>query len=456
MQLLRYKIVLLSLMMSFKAFADFPTAKALFEQQEYALAKPQLETLAELGHLEAQYLLSRMYAEGLGVDPDIKLAYAWTLIARDAEHPQADKQYKTLRTKLPSRLAGKEVYTTLNNQYGKRALLGNLYPNANRYVNTSSKLKAISQPEPKYPSYFERAGVAAWAVVQYDVTEDGRVDNPNIVASFPIEGIDEYVLEAVKNWTFEPPKDLYGDAIRVELQSHTFRIKSSAGSQTRKFQRDSKEYIDAILAAANAESAKYQYLYAVLAENNITSDPSPMNWYLQSAINGYQPAQYRLAQCLITGNGCDKDPSKAVNWLAISADGGDPKAAYLLAQELLDSNNVNYNPHKAAGYLENAALQEYMPAVTEYASLLAMSDDPTLRDPQKAIRLAEQGRAIDTNNPSLLSTLGVAFIEIGQQSRGESMLKQAIEEAKRRNWTTENFEDLLADYQTVATSTNSL
>lgn len=451
---LRYSLALLWLAISFQVHADFPTAKALFEQQEYTQAKPKLEALAELGHLEAQYLLSRMYAEGLGVDADIKLAYAWTLIARDGKHPLADKQYLELRTKLPSRLAGKEVYNTLNNQYGKHALSANLYPSANRYVNTSSRLKALHQPEPKYPSYFERAGVAAWAVVHYDVTEDGTVENANIAASFPIDGINEYVLDAIKSWRFEPPKDLYGAPVRMELQSHTFRIKNSAGTQARKFQRDSQEYTDAILAAAKAESAKYQYLYAVLAENNIISDPSPVNWYLQAAINGYQPAQYRLAQCLITGNGCDKDPNKALNWLAISADGGDAKAAYLLAQALLDSNNVNYNPRKAAGYLEGAALQQYMPAVTEYASLLAMSDDPTLRDPQKAIRLAEQGRTADASNPNLLSILGIAFIELGQQSRGESMLKQAIEEAKRRNWTFENFEDLLADYQTVATSTN--
>ena len=52
---LKYALALLCLL-SWQAHADFPTAKALFEKQEYALAKPQLETLAELGHLEAQFL----------------------------------------------------------------------------------------------------------------------------------------------------------------------------------------------------------------------------------------------------------------------------------------------------------------------------------------------------------------------------------------------------------------
>ncbi len=449
---LKYGLALLMLALSSKAAADFPTARALFEKQEYALAKPQLETLAELGHLEAQFLLSKMYAQGLGVDQDINLAYAWTLIARERNHPLADKQYRDLRTRLTSRLQGKEVYSALNNQFGKTALESNLYPTANRYVSSDRRAKPVSQPQPEYPGYFDRAGVAAWAIVHYDINEDGHTEKAQVVASFPVDALTEYVLPAVANWRFEPPKDLYGDPVRLEMQSYTFRIKASVNSKTRKFERDNQEYLDAILAAAKTETARYQYLYALLAENRIVPETDPIHWYLQAAINGYPAAQYRLAQCLVTGNGCDRDPSKAVNWLTISADGGDAKAAYLLAQELLDSNNINYDPHKAAFYLEIAALKEYMPAITEYAALLAMSDNPTLRDPQKAIRLAEQGRTIDANNPNLLSTLGVAFIELGQQSRGESMLRQALEEARKRNWTIQSFEELLADYQTAATA----
>ena len=447
---LRYGLTLLLCLLSWQVYADFPTAKALFEKQEYELAKPQLESLAELGHLEAQFLLSRMYAEGLGVEPDMNLAYAWTLIARDRKHPEADKQYRTLRTKLTSRFEGKEVYNSLNSQFGKAALEGNLYPTENRFTLTDAKIKPISQPEPDYPSYIEQSGIAAWALVHYDITEDGKTDNVSIAASYPVDAISKYVLNAVNSWRFEPPKDLYGAPKRIDMRTHTFKIKSLGNAKSRKFDKDNQEYLDAILGAAKAEVAKYQYLYALLAENGVVSGVKAMPWDLQAAINGYVPAQYRLAQCLVSGNGCDRDPSKAVNWLATSADSGDAKAAYLLAQELLDSNNVNYNPRKAASYLEIAALQDYMPAIADYAALLAMSDDPTLRDPNKAIRLAEQGRAIDANNPNLLSTLGVAFIELGQQSRGESMLRQALAEAKSRNWTIQNFEDLLADYQTAA------
>ncbi|HSG50904.1 MAG TPA: hypothetical protein VLA40_02260, partial [Rheinheimera sp.] len=226
------------------------------------------------------------------------------------------------------------------------------------------------------------------------------------------------------------------------------------GSKGKKFNAENEEFINQIYAYAQQESAEHQYLFAVLAENNIVKEPDPMGWYLKAAVNGHSKAQYRIAQCLLTGDGCIRDPSKAVNWLSIAADNGDPKASYLLAHELLDSNNINFDPRKAAGYLEVAALQEYMPAIAEYAALLAMSDDPTLRDPQKALRLAEQGRAIDANNPNLLSTIGVAYIELGQQGRGESMLRQAVEEARKRNWTIEYFEDLLADYQVSATGSN--
>lgn len=444
---LKCGLALLMLALSSQAVADFPTARALFEKQEYALAKPQLETLAELGHLEAQFLLSRMYAEGLGVDKDMNLAYAWTLIAKERNHPLADKQYRKLRTQLDSRLEGKEVYATLSSQFGKQALDSQLYPTTNRYVAFDRRVKAISKNEPDFPAYIERSGIAAWAIVHYDINEDGRTENAQIVASFPVDAISDFVLEAVATWQFQPPKDAFGDPVRLEMQSHMFKVNAQTNSKSRKFDRENQQYLEAIHDAAKAESAKYQYLYGLLTENQVVPGEDPMYWYLQAAINGFPAAQYRLAQCLVSGNGCDKDPSKAVNWLAISADSGDAKSAFLLAQELLDSNNVNYDPQKAAFYLEVAALKEYMPAITEYAALLAMTDNPALRDPQKAIRLAEQGRAIDANNPNLLSTLGVAFIELGQQSRGESMLKQALAEARKRNWTLQGFEDLLADYQ---------
>lgn len=455
MPIVRISLAWIAICFSGHTLADFPTAKSLFEKQEYQLAKPRLEKLAELGHVEAQFLVSRIYAEGLGTEVDINKAYAWTLIARERDHPEAAKQYLTLRRKLDSRRDGKETFSDLNGKYGKDALYGNLYPIANRFVvGSASKIKAIRQDEPSYPSYFERGGVSAWAVVHYDINEDGRVENAKVIASFPIEGIDEYVLKAVNNWRFEPPRDLYGDTMRLEMQAHSFQITATQSSQTRKFNRDNQEYLDAIAAAAVAEAADYQYLYAVLAESNIIKTENPFEWYQKAAINGHQTAQYRLAQCLITGNGCDKDRSKAVNWLAIAAEGGNPKAAYLLAQELLDSNNVNFEPRKAARYLELAALQEYMPAIADYASLLAMSDDPEIYNPNKAVSLAEQGRAIDPNHPDLLSTLGIAFIELGQQGRGETMLQQAISEAKKRNWATQNFEDLLLDYQTSVAGMN--
>lgn len=448
MALFRASLACLLAFYCWPVLADFPTAKALFDRGEYDLAKPRLKKLAELGHLESQFLMSQVYADGLGVEADINLAYAWALVAREREHPSADRQFRLLRNKLESRRDGKDTFTELNMRFGKDALYNNLYPNANRYViGGIQQAKPIRQPEPSYPSYLERGGVSAWAIVHYDINEDGKVDNAQVVSAFPVDTISDAVLLAMKSWSFEPPRDIYGDTIRLEMQSHAFNVKASSGSLTRRFQRDNQDYLEAIEAAAKADIAEYQYLFAILAENNIVRRQQPLHWYQLAAVNGHPKAQYRLAQCLISGNGCDRDPSKAVNWLAIAADGGNPKAGYLLAKELLDSNNVDYDPKRAAHYLETAALADYMPAITDYAALLAMSDDPAIHNPEKAIRLAEQGRAIDANNPNLLSTLGVAFIEMGQQRRGESMLQQAIEEARRRNWVTTNFEDLLLDYQ---------
>ena len=123
MPIVRISLAWIAICFSWHTLADFPTAKSLFEKQEYQLAKPRLEKLAELGHLEAQFLVSRIYAEGLGTEVDINKAYAWSLIARDRDHPEAAQQYLALRRKLDSRRDGKDTFSNLNSKYGKDAFV---------------------------------------------------------------------------------------------------------------------------------------------------------------------------------------------------------------------------------------------------------------------------------------------------------------------------------------------
>lgn len=446
MFLMRLCCYLLAVGFSSSALADFGNAYQLFQDKKYEQAMPQLQILAQLGHPQAQLLLAQCYEEGLGTEADLNKAYAWALTAKGLSQPGAAEKYVELRGKLESRRAGKQAFTEINGQYGALALKSNLYPTIHQVYRQPAVVKQLKQDKPDYPNHFPRSGIAAWSVVTYDINENGRVENAKVALSFPAGALDKYVLDAMNKWAFTPPRNSYGDAIRLDHQIHVFNLDKIV-TASRKFERENNEYIAAIREAAEADSAVNQYKFGLIAQAGLVKDQKALPWYLKAAINGYAPAQFTVAQCLLTGSLCDKDSNKAINWLTYAAADGDPQASYLLSHQLLDSDNIQFDPERAARYLESAAAKNYVPAIVEYASLLAMSDNPKLRNAERAIQLAEQGLAQDEDNPKLLSTIGIALIEQGKQERGEEMLEQAVAAAEERNWATENYRDLLNDYR---------
>lgn len=434
---------LLAIGLSSGAQADFASAFKLYQNEDYQQAIPQLTTLAQLGHPHAQLLLAESYHYGHGVDVDINKAYAWALTAKGFEQPGAAEKYVELRNLLPSRRVGKQSFVEVSQNYGAVALQGNLYPIIHNLYQRPQQLKPLRQPKPDYP---QRENNVAWAIVKYDINENGQVENSQVVLSFPRDVIDEDVITAINKWTFAPPRNAYGDAIRLDAQTQFFITKKLTAAK-RKVQLEHQKYIDAVKEAAESGFAEYQYKYGLIVQAGLVKGEKAIDWFLKAAINGNQQAQFNLAQCVLNGSQCDKDGNKAINWLTHAAkDGNYPQASYLLAQQLLDSDNIQFDPERAAQYLAQAAEQKYGPAIVEYSSLLAMSDNPKLRSAEKAIQLAEAGLKTDADNPKLLSTIGIALIEQGMQQRGEAMLHQAIEAAEDRNWATENYRELLTEY----------
>jgi TonB family protein len=434
---------LLAIGLSTGAQADFAAAFKLYQKENYQQALPQLTTLAQLGHPHAQLLLAESYQHGHGVDVDINLAYAWALTAKGFKQPGANEKYVELRHLLPSRRVGKQTYVEISRNYGALALQGSLYPIVHNLSQPSQQVKPLRQPK---PDYYQREGSIAWAVVLFDINENGQVENSKVALSFPPSAIDEDVLNAINKWTFVPPRNAYGDSIRLDYQTHVF-TSGKLSSAKRKFQLEHQEYIDAVKEAADAGFAEYQYKYGLIVQAGLVKGEKALDWYLKAAVNGNPLAQFNVAQCVLNGSQCDKDGNKAINWLTFAAkDGNHPQASYLLAQQLLDSDNIQFDPERAAQYLAQAAERKYGPAIVEYASLLAMSDNPKLRSAEKAIQLAEEGLKVDADNPKLLSTIGIAMIEQGMQQRGEAMLQQAIDAAKDRNWATDNYRELLSEY----------
>jgi len=97
----------------------------------------------------------------------------------------------------------------------------------------------------------------------------------------------------------------------------------------------------------------------------------------------------------------------------------------------------------AAAGADRDALAEYRSALEQrpnwadagnsLALLLATANDPQVRDPEQALRIARDlVAASDRPHPLLLGTLGVALAATGDRAQADSVLKQAVTEAEGR------------------------
>ena len=58
-------------------------------------------------------------------------------------------------------------------------------------------------------------------------------------------------------------------------------------------------------------------------------------WFRKAAVQGYETAQYSLALCYETGDGCEKDEKKAFEWYKKASEQGNEKATQWLINRVL-------------------------------------------------------------------------------------------------------------------------
>ena len=69
--------VLLLLLFSIPAVADYDDGLAAFEKGDYATAMKEWKPLAEMGDVQAQNNLGSMFARGEGATQDYKAEFKW-------------------------------------------------------------------------------------------------------------------------------------------------------------------------------------------------------------------------------------------------------------------------------------------------------------------------------------------------------------------------------------------
>ncbi len=77
------------------------------------------------------------------------------------------------------------------------------------------ELTAIERTPPFYPIEAFQRNIEGYAVAQFDVTPDGRVTNVEVVEQEPAGVFDTVVVEAVRQWRFDPPVSDLGEPVAV-------------------------------------------------------------------------------------------------------------------------------------------------------------------------------------------------------------------------------------------------
>ncbi|SFD63923.1 TonB family protein [Pseudoalteromonas denitrificans] len=424
--------------------ADFSSAKKDLQSSNFETAAKEFSKLAQRGHMNAQFELAQMYEKGLGVEKDITKAYAWYLIAVDFNHPEAKEKYRALRRTIPSRKEGKNAYKELKNLYGNKQHQALYFPVLKRSKFFPERAKIVNRVEPEYPEDLVSLN-SAWVSISYNVNESGLVEGSRILASFPKGALDEYALAAVNQWQYKPQVKRNGEPDRVHDLITTFKIKSQSTRNHKQYKKQLAQYTEKLKALALKGNGYAQARFALMLEQEVidSSENEHISWYYKAAVNGNYDAQLRLVHCFENGEGCQPSEDKSHAWLVKASETENARAQFQLARTYLNYESVHYNIEKAAELLKSATLHEYLPAIVEYSKLLAFSDEKHIRDIKSAVKYAELARSLDATNPTLLSVLGAAYSEMGRVQQGDELLRQAYEEAKKRNWPTENYLNLI-------------
>jgi TPR repeat protein len=438
--------MLILLSFGFNAKADFYQVNQQYLAGDYQSSFPQLLSLAQQGNSSAQLTLANAYAKGNATNVDFIQAFAWVMLALDNKHPAARTAYLDYRTKVPSRRNAKLRYKQLKSKYGKDALSASLFPEVLSDKEPVIKhAVAISKPDPEYPvaAYENKSNV--WAIAQFDVNENGKTQNVNILAAYPDDSISDAVVRAVNSWQFQSSYDSQNNPVRHNNQLRLFELFAKRGDF------DTSAAHQQLLTKAKQGHGAEQYMYAKLVEAGRTPEngPTSLDWLMKSAVNGYAKAQFELYQCLSVQGHCKADPVKALNWLSPANQNGEPHSTLLLIQAYLtpDSPLVNYSPQKAQATLLELIKNDDLQALVLYSKLLATSDDTAVKDTEAAVKYAQQAMALDNNNPHLLSVLAITHYDLGKIDEGQDYLMKAITEAEYRQWPIDHFVNLLEQYQ---------
>lgn len=185
------------------AEASYVAAVAYFNDD------PTPEAMLEMAHVEG---FAKAYRDSLGEHPDWANNLGWKA---DAWGMAMEAYFESARKRSPSDaeilaiLANYPVEQDAATLAGEDELGGTALPQCSG--------RMIQRPKMRYPTGKAMRGMYGAVILGFELDSEGRVINPEILASIPVEEFDERSLETVGKWRFKPENaDQVGVSCRLE------------------------------------------------------------------------------------------------------------------------------------------------------------------------------------------------------------------------------------------------
>ncbi|AWB67980.1 hypothetical protein C2869_16805 [Saccharobesus litoralis] len=457
-----------------QAHANMFAANQAINDKDFSKAKAELTKSAQVGNPEAQFKLGILNYQGLDGTVDKQQAMAWFFLASQYDYPQAinfageifqslDKSQQAKASKMAEEFVKQYGKTKINEQYfpyvsdsvlddqviNKRSKIN---VKGKFYVNSDSRARSHNQAaiDRAIRSYGSNPGAinnlsktminpdSGRVEVVYDARRDGRVEDVEIIFSWPRGRFDKEFVKSIETSKLRPAKRKGKNVEQYGMFSHVNVYYQGTGGLREGYPHLFKQFKSLQKRAEESASAKYQYACFLRAYNDLFNDQEleAFEPVLREAAEAGQPnAQYDYALYQIYRN---DDIEDGIEWLNKAAKHGLLQAEYRLGDILYQSPSpyVKQDIAKAQFWLGKAAERNHFKAQQKLAEIRFKQENVDKDFVKLAIDWLEEIEDENAADPNTYYLLAKAHELIGEKSQASDYIEEAIDEAKAAKWNT--------------------
>ncbi len=306
---------------------------------------------AESGNALAMCDLGRMYANGLGREPDSEVAQEWYAKALEVfQALEEEKPSRYIEYRIGKLYAGglgtEQDYSAAAVWFGMAAEQGHKYAQyslAGLYLRGQGVTQSDEEAHRLY-DMSARQGFPYAAFELGKLLRDGK-------------GCEQDSAEA-ERWF----RQAYHGLLSMEADSHDDKLQYRLGWMklygvgTEQNEAEARAWFEKSARLGNSH-AQYQLAKLILADEGASPEEveQAVAWLTQSAEAGQDCAQYALGKLYRDGRGVEKDILQAVIWFSAAAEQDNSYAAYALGKLYLTGEDTPKNVEAALRWLQRSA-----------------------------------------------------------------------------------------------------